>query len=170
MITFDIVFPGRLLSDTDRKRSESIGHIITNPILQTRLESIDKTLREHEEIYGPGGRSTIRGVEFAALFGSEWELHLEVQLFIGQRRFGPPADMDNLWGPLQNALAFPPWSLEIPGCAEGSRLFTLVEDDRQFTRYSLQRVTYPAGNDEGDLTAIRLTALPPPHLRLTRLK
>ena len=167
MITFDISFPGRLLSDTDRNRAESVGPILTNPVLQARLKSILAVMGEFEPTYGTSASRKIRGIDYVALFAGDWELKLDVQLFVGIRQRNQRADIDNLWKPFQNALALPSAELALPGVPEGSLLHTIAENDRQFTEFRVRLLTYPWTEGQEDRTLIRLTALPPPHLEIS---
>jgi hypothetical protein len=167
MITFDISFPGRLLSDTDRKPADSVGPILTNPILQSRLKAILGIMAEFDTTYGSSASRTIRGIDYTAVFAADWELKLDVQLLLGIRQKGQRADIDNLWKPFQNALAFPNVALELPGIPVGSLLHTIAENDRQFSEIRVRLVPYPWAEGQEDMTLIHVTALPPPHLEIS---
>ncbi len=178
MITSDIFIPGRLGSDTDRLSSASTGAILTNCHLQGRLATIHRTLREYPE-YGEGARRFVRGIEYQSLFDSDWQIMLQVSFLIGSRNPARHPDVDDIGKALKNALAFPSPELEVPGVVHGDLLYTMGVDDRQFTHFTIGFTLFgvppqsgalfepaPAAV-QGDLTIIRFSALPPPHLALT---
>ena len=73
-----------------------------------------------------------------------------------QKRQQP--DADNLWKPLQNALAMPSPHLKVPGVSAGDVLDTLGVSDARFAGFAVEVTPYHAGERDRDLTVIRVTA------------
>jgi hypothetical protein len=167
MNTFDLVIPGRLRSDQDRSRSDSTGALLTNPDLQKRLSAVYKAYRRFGTC-GPGATRIINGIVYHAVCGPDYLLRVNVQLLMGVRHPGQQPDADNLWKPLQNALAMPSPNLKVPGVSAGDVLYTLGVFDAQFAGFAVEVTPYHAVETDRDLTVIRVTALPPPHLELSR--
>jgi hypothetical protein len=169
MHSFEIVIPGRLRSDQDRYRSVSTGAFLTNPALQRRLQIIHESCRRHK-VCGTGTVKRLGSVTYGAICGADYQLRLNVQFIIGVRHAGQQPDADNLWKPLQNALAIPSLLLKVPGVSAGAMLYTLAVSDAQFCRFSVRVTPYEMVDASHDITVIQVEALPPPHLELSRAK
>jgi hypothetical protein len=160
MITFDIVFTGRLRSQQANNRSKSASLIITNNSIQARLESVASTIGVQST-----ARRTVRDIEYVALFDEKWALKVEALFFVNPEK-NQRSDLDQIWLPLQNALAIPNPNVNVIGAAKGRCYHTVVVDDRQFIQIKLDTICHRGCLGKEDLTLIRLTALPPPHLEL----
>lgn len=169
MYSFEIVIPGRLRSDQDRNRAASTGAFLTNPALQRRLKIIHDSCRRHK-VCGHGTVKRLGDVTYRAVCDEDYLLRLSVQFIIGVRHAGQQPDAENLWKPLQNALAFPSPHLKVPGVTSGAELYTLAVSDAQFCRFSVRVTPYEAADSSHDITVVHVEALPPPHLELSRAK
>ena len=165
MIKFTTVIRGKVLSGTDRTRSEATGRYLTAACHQQRLAAIHRELRSHRH-YGRGERCVIRDIEYRALFDARWLVEVDIQVVLGARHKNQLPDIDNLWRDFQNAMAFPDPALRVPMPTDGAPLYTVVVNDRQFTAFSVRRVPDPVTSGEQDLVIARFTALPPPALDL----
>jgi hypothetical protein len=164
-LTVETVIKGRLRSDTDRPRSESTGRIITNASYQRALACFARTLVRSGASLGKEKR--VNKVRFHALFGPSWAIEVEVKFLLGLRPSGQQPDLDNLWKPLQNALAIPPAGLRLKA-RQGTLLYAMFANDRQLTRYSVQMAPFIAAKPDGDLAIVKVTAHPAPGLDLVR--
>lgn len=169
MHSFELVIPGRLRSDQDRNRSASTGAFLTNPALQRRLKIIHDSCRRHK-VGGKGAVIRVGGAKYRVIFGADFQLRLNVQFIIGVRHACQQPDADNLWKPLQNALAVPSPHLKVPGLTSGAVLYTLAVSDAQFCRFSVRVTPYDAADSNHDITIVQVEALPPPHLELSRAR
>lgn len=165
MITFTTVIRGKVLSGTDRPRSEATGRFLLARCHQQRLAAIHRELRSHSP-FGAGESRVISGIEYRALFDSGWKLEVEAQVVLGARHESQLLDMDSFWSDLQNALAFPAQGLRVPKPEGGAPLYTVVVNDRQFKSFSVRGIADPMATREQDLVITRFTAYPPPALRL----
>lgn len=165
MIAITTVIRGEVLSGTDRSRSAATGRFLTAQCHQKRLAAIHREMRLHPQ-YGPGAAQTIRGIEYRAVFDADWMVEVDVQVVLGARHKNQLPDIDNLWRDFQNALAFPSESLVVPSPTNGEPLYTVVVNDRQFTRFSVTRVPDPVASRESDLMIAQFVAKPPPALSL----
>lgn len=163
MIALTTVIRGPVLSGTDRTRSATTGRFLTAQCHQTRLAAIYREMRQHDQ-YGPGATQVIRDVEYRAIFDESWMVEVDVQVVLGSRHKNQLPDIDNLWRDYQNALAFPSKNLPVP--AGSGPIYTVVVNDRQFTRFSVTRVPDPVASRESDLIIARFVALPPPALSI----
>lgn len=167
MFTSSIVFAGKLRSGQDSRFERTVLPILTNDGLQLRLQSLTQMLLGLPH-YGPRVISTVNRTSFSSLFAEDWELQLDVAFYVGTRCSGQLPDTDNLLRPLFNGLCVPPGSANLPTELDGKLLHTLAVDDRQFTIRSVERVPFPNVANACDLTVVRFTALPPPHLKAAR--
>lgn len=164
-LTVETVIHGRLRSDTDRARSDSTGRILTNPSYQLALASFAKTLAAAGA--SAGESRVVNGVRYHALFASSCQIEIEVKFLIGVRPRGQQPDLDNLWKPLQNALAIPPASLVVLP-PDAGLLYTMFANDHQVTRYTVGMAPFIAASPVNDLTVVKVTAHPAPCLALAR--
>jgi len=164
-LTVETVIKGRLRSDTDRSRSDSTGRIITNASYQLALACFARTLVRSGA--SRGEEKLVNKVRFHALFGPSWAIEVEVKFLLGMRPSGQQPDLDNLWKPLQNALAIPPAGLRLEA-RQGKLLYAMFANDRQVTRYNVQMAPFIAATSGGDLAIVKVTAHPSPGLDLVR--
>lgn len=164
-LTVETVIHGRLRSDTDRARSESTGRILANSSYQLALASFAKILAASGVCTGES--KLVKGIRYHALFPSSCKIEIEVKFLIGVRPRGQQPDLDNLWKPLQNALAIPPASLVVPAPSDGV-LYTMFANDHQVTRYTVGMAPFIAASPVDDLTVVKVTAHPAPCLALAR--
>jgi hypothetical protein len=165
MITINVVYRGEVLSGTDRSRSAAVGRYLTAAGFQQRLFAVHREMRRHPQ-FGAGAAATINGVPYRAVFESDWMVEVEAQVVLGRRVKNQLPDLDNVWRDFQNALAFPPEYLRVPPPKRGRPLYTVVANDRQFTRYSVSVVPDPMAERSQDLIIAQFTAKPPPALAL----
>lgn len=163
MITITSVLRGPVLSGTDRNRSLATGQFLTNRGHQRRLAALYHLFRRNGR-YGKGATKVIRGIEYRAIFGPDWLVEADVQFVLGARPKNNGADIDNFWRDFQNAMAFPADELVVNPPVKGRPLYTVVPNDRQFTRHIAAHVADPVVSREEDLVIARFTAFPPPAL------
>lgn len=164
-LTLETVIRGRLRSDTDRPRSLSTGRILLHPSYQQALASFAKTLTASGA--SAGERRSVRRLHYHALFSSAWKIEVEVKFLLGWRPRWEQPDLDNLWKPLQNALAIPSPGLRL-GAKPGTQLYTLFANDRQVTSYRVSMAPFLSASAAHDLAVVKVTAHPAPSLGLLR--
>jgi hypothetical protein len=165
MITITTVLRGEILSGTDRSRSKATGQFLTAQCHQRRLAFIHHQIRR-AGLYGKGDTEVIRGIEYRAVFGPDWLIEADVQFVLGSRHKNQLPDIDNIWSAFQNAMAFPAAKLKVTAPVKGRPLYTVVPNDRQFTRYTATHIPDPLASRTQDLVIARFTAFPPPALAL----
>jgi len=165
VITIEAVIQGRLRSDQDRSRSSSTGPIFVDRCYQESLAYAAKQLAARG--LESGAKRRVNKINYHAIFSEDWKIEVAVKFVLGVRGRSQQPDLDNLWRPLQNALAIPPPKLKVPA-KRGSSLYTAFASDRQVTRYSVSMMPYIAATPEGDLTLVSITAHAAPGLALCR--
>lgn len=165
MINITTVIRGEVLSGTDRSRSEATGQFLNAQCHQQRLAAVYRAVRSNGH-YGKGATQVISGIEYRAIFGPDWLVEVDVQFVLGARHKSQLPDIDNLWRDFQNAMSFPAPELRVRPPRAGRPLYTVVANDRQFTRFTATRVPDPVATRHQDLVIARFSALPPPALRL----